>query len=368
MLILLVALFALTVLALLVLVALAVAADRRIMALLRAGPPRPKTPLRVLAANNGSVTLPRHSLTTCPGRYGLVWEGGSAQVDALLASDARTVTRRLVESSGPPIGITAYWHKYVFHGDPLSALGLPYENLLIPGPLGLLPAWYLAGSRRTWVLLAHGRGGTREEALRVLRALQALGFPCLVLGYRNDAGAPASPDGLYHLGDSEWEDLDAAAGHALDQGAEGLVMYGWSMGGAMVECLLQRSPRAAQVRAAVLDAPLLAPVAALEAKLLAAWRLPAWLGRMLMAMATRRSGIDFAGLDHRQRTDRPDLPTLLFHGSADGQVPVAGSDAFAACHARVVRYVRVEGAGHALAWNADPTAYEQALAAFLDKY
>jgi hypothetical protein len=54
-------------------------------------------------------------------------------------------------------------------------------------------------------------------------ALRSWAFPALIPSYRNDPGAPGSPDGLYHLGDTEWADLEAAVDHALAAGATDVV-------------------------------------------------------------------------------------------------------------------------------------------------
>ena len=59
------------------------------------------------------------------------------------------------------------------------------------------------------------------------------------------------------------------------------------------------------------------------------------------------------------------VPTLLFHGIEDDYVPVRLSDQLAARHPDLIELHRVEGAYHTQSWNADPAAYEAALAAFL---
>jgi hypothetical protein len=118
-----------------------------------------------------------------------------------------------------------------YQGDPQCALGLTYEEVPIPSPLGELPIWLVLGERRTWVLLVHGRRATREESLRVLPTIAELGFPALVMTYRNDAEAPKSPDQFYHIGDTEWEDVEASVRYAFSQGVRDVVLFGWSMGG-----------------------------------------------------------------------------------------------------------------------------------------
>jgi alpha-beta hydrolase superfamily lysophospholipase len=331
---------------------------------LRVGPPRPAM-VRLIGADAETVTLESTPDTRHRGLFGLSWPGGDAVAGDLLAKDGRTVTRRLVTSTArPPHDGLVRWNKFVYRGDPYTAHGLRFEDVVIDGPLGALPAWYLPGRRSTWVLAVHGNRATRAEALRVLPVLSRAGFPVLVPAYRNDPEAPPSPDGMYHLGDTEWEDLDAAVGHASRAGAGDVVLYGWSMGGSIVEAFLDRSPHAGRVRAVVLDAPLLNPEAVTDAHL-RRLHLPRWAGGAIKRLVTDHAGIGLALLDHQNRPDRRPVPTLLFHGDADVHIPVTCSDAFARRHGELVDYVRVAGCAHTLAWNADPQGYEDALMAFL---
>lgn len=105
------------------------------------------------------------------------------------------------------------------------------------------------------MIFVHGHGTDRGEGLRILPTIVEQGFPSLVMTYRNDAEAPESPDGLYHLGQTEWRDLEAAADYALAHGAEDLILVGYSMGGAITCTFLRESVRADRVRGAILDAP-----------------------------------------------------------------------------------------------------------------
>jgi hypothetical protein len=95
------------------------------------------------------------------------------------------------------------------------------------------------------------------DNVRVLPALRNAGYPTLTITYRNDAGVPEDPSGLLRYGLTEWKDLEAGVEYAIDQGSAGVVLMGLSMGGGVIAAFLERSDLASEVRALVLDAPML---------------------------------------------------------------------------------------------------------------
>ena len=321
--------------------------------------------LSVIGITEDAVTLPRKVETAYHGTYGVTWQNDYAVLGEIVASDTQTVTRRMIKTTQPlSTGLLVTWNIFVYHGDPERALGLAYDDVHIPSQLGPLPAWLVPGQRTTWVLLVHGFHASREEGLRVLPTLAQMGFPTLLLTYRNDAGAPKSPDHLYHLGDTEWQDIEAGVRYALSHGAQDVVLYGWSMGGFMVETFLRRSSNVAQTRAVVLDAPILDWHKAIDTQM-HKLHFPHWFTYVVEWFASRRLGINFAALNYERPPRDRITPTLLFHGTADGMVPVESSDTFAQALPGLVTYLRVNGADHTQAWNVDPQAYEDALKAFL---
>ncbi len=221
----------------------------------------------VLALGPDAVELTLTDETIAHGRYGLWLDGGKrhARVGDVLAVDpaAGRVRRRLIPADAGELRLgRARWNIYHYGSPPDVSLGLPYEDVTYASELGEAPAWLvrgdpagrLAGQNR-WAVMVHGRGAQRHECLRAVPVAYELGLTSLVITYRNDVGAPASPDGRYGFGLSEWRDVDAALAHALAAGAESLDMVGWSMGGAMVLQAAARSRYADAVRHIVLDAP-----------------------------------------------------------------------------------------------------------------
>jgi uncharacterized protein len=336
---------------------------------------RPVYPERVLAVSDDAVTLAATRLTAQPGTWGLRWAAdgtdGLAIVGPVAHRGADRVVRPLLGGQTPEPGCAAVLDTGPFDPDP-GARGLAFSDVDVPGPLGPYPAWLVpaAGDARgadTWVIMVHGRGGSRRETLRILPALHERGHPLLVVTYRNDEGAPASPDGHYHLGDTEWEDVEAAVRFAVDRGARRIVLFGWSMGGAITGAFLDRSTEARRVAAVVWDAPLVDWRATLRQQARNR-RLPTMLSPLATAVTSRRIGIDFDRFDLRRRPPAVRPPTLLVHSTGDTAVPVAASRALAAAAPSLgwpLRYVEVADAEHTASWNADPVAYERTVTSFL---
>jgi pimeloyl-ACP methyl ester carboxylesterase len=321
----------------------------------------------VLAVSGSTVTLARTAESARQGRWGLEWEMGYAEVGAVVRSNAFTVTRELGRVAGVlRQGTSVAVDRFAFESDP-GDVGLEYESVIVEGALGNYPAWRLPGEDDTWVLLVHGRGSNRREALRALPAIAAAGFPALVISYRNDPEAPPSPHRHYGLGESEWPDLEAAVLYALEEGGRDVVLVGFGSGAGVASLFLRESEHGERVVGLVFDAPLLDPSAVIAAKGRSA-NVPGFIVAWGRALATLRFGTDWRALNqvrHAEDFEERDVPILVFHGDRDGEAPIGPSDAFAEALPDLVSYERIEGAGHAEAWNVDRVRYEQVLAAFL---
>jgi uncharacterized protein len=337
--------------------------------------------VEVLAVTGGvhpTVTLRAEELTTLLlGRYGVWQDRGTTHVrlGPVLEHDpeAGTVTRPVVHVDHGRLHTgRARWNQYYYAGDPYSALGLPYEEIRVPGEAGPLHGWLVPGGD-TWAILVHGRGATREECLRALPVLNRLGVTALVAGYRTTAGLPDVPAGRYHLGDREWQDVESAIIYAAAQGASEIVLFGWSMGGSIAMQTVSRSWTAGRVKGLVLDAPVLdwRNVLSHHAKMN---HMPTALGRLGQSMLSHRSAWRLAGTEAPVDLDRLDWvsraaelthPVLLIHSKDDEFVPAGPSQAFADARPDLVTYVPMDGALHCKEWNADPEAWDNAVARFL---
>ncbi|MEU6149483.1 prolyl oligopeptidase family serine peptidase [Actinosynnema sp. NPDC047251] len=327
---------------------------------------RPGHPDTIVGSGDNTVTLAESRITVQPGTWGLVWPGGEARVGRVTDRAAGAVTRELT-GTAPPAGTKVRLETSVWTSDPKAALGLDYEDVAVPTELGDMPAWLVPGVARTWVVAVHGRGGTRAESLRITPTLHRAGLPVLAVTYRNDLGAPASPDGLFHLGDTEWRDVEAAVRYALDRGARDVLLYGWSMGGAAVGQFLGRSELAGKAVGAVLDAPVTSWTKTLELQSRNRG-VPTQLVPVAELVSDWRADLEFDRFDLVDHPPAHRPPTLLVHGAADGTVPVQGSRDLAEASTRLdwpLTYVEAPAAEHTAAWNVDPTGYERSVTDFL---
>jgi uncharacterized protein len=334
------------------------------------GRPLPTEPrLTVHATAAGQIALTRDLASLRPGTYGLAGDGSHAVVGPVLGSATHsvdTVVRRLERvthgtlSPGDGVWLTPNLHI----GDPSAALGLDHADIDIPGELGALPAWFVPGARDTWVIAVHGLGTTREHAMNLMEFLSGRHFPVLALAYRGDLGAPRSTDGLNHLGETEWRDLDAAMRYAVRYGAKRLVLLGWSTGATMALRAAAHSGLRDRVSGLVLDSPVLSWETTLRA-LASARRTPGVLLPLAVRAAQGRTGLHGDRVTEAAHPDPLTVPTLVFHGPDDTVAPWTPSRRLAAASPGLVALHTVQHAPHGCMWNADPKAYEEALRRFL---
>jgi alpha-beta hydrolase superfamily lysophospholipase len=331
-------------------------------------------PLTVLAADDTSI-----SYTGSPGGWddqGLMSvatvEGGYVQTKSpseVGQGATTTTTRQVTAQVLPPVpveGQAATLDGWYFPRNPLVGLGVEYQDVLYPSPSGPTPAWFVPGTSTTWVIFTHGRAASPREGLRIASTVTKLGYPMLLIKYRDDPKAPAE-DGYGNFGSREWPDLEAAVRYALDHGAQKVVLSGASMGGAITLAFLQNSALASSVAGAFLDSPATNFGAMVEAGA-TDMGLPGFVTAAAMQVATWRYGIDWSATDYTDRAPSLTTPTLIVQGTEDAKVPAKTTEAFAdAANPTTVQLEMFEGAGHVMSWNVDRARYEALLTEFLGK-
>lgn len=324
--------------------------------------------------------------TTVDGEYSLFFDGGSGHVRLGRLEDyvpgEGTVTRPVIREYSGDLAraVKGRWSGVVF-GSPAD-LGCRFEEVAIETELGPAPAWLVRapelGPRAkerstTWAIMVHGRGATRLESLRGLLPARRMGFTSLVISYRNDGEAPATADGRYGLGMTEWRDVEAAIGYALDHGATEIVLFGWSMGGAISLAAADLSALRQYIRALVLDAPVVdwVDVLAHQAQ---KNRIPRGVGRFGQFLLAHPWGrritglaapVDFRAMDWVARAVELRTPTLILHSADDEFVPFGPSALLAGRNPEMVTLETFRRARHTKEWNVDPERWEETIVSWL---
>lgn len=254
-----------------------------------------------------------------------------------------------------------------YQGDPAKALGLKFETIALPGELGVNPAWLAPGAdgASVWAIYVHGVAGLRENGYRHLSVLHEAGVPTLLISYRNDEGAPPSPDRRYGFGLGEWRDVEAAVAFAESRGAQQIILIGESMGGGIVGQFLSRSPRADAVAAVALDSPALdfpAVIKHLFGKRFPLIDLVAPVGMEIRAIGGGMNGRDAVTLDVLRDFRGP---LFVAHGTGDRVVPVSISDNLVTSRHGAATYLRC-GGDHLQCWKENPALYRAQFRNFLD--
>lgn len=334
--------------------------------------------ISVTPASDGqlSVTLPivpepaQHANTLVEGVYGLLWQGGSARLGDVLAQDATSVTRALGEVSGsqPTAGAPARIDNFVYRTDPQADLGIPFEDLRLAGPEGTLRAWFVPGDSGTAVLILHGRRrGELIETLRMIGPLHEQGLPTLALAYRNHDQSDPSSDGFYHYGADEWQDALVGVRELAARGADRVILYGLSMGGAVaLETVKRWTGDLPELVGVILDSPLIDAYDVIElGAVKSGLPLPAQLTKLALFVAGLRTGVDFTQLSQARTAATIPVPVMVIAGEADSTVPIAAVDRFTDAVRTPLTYLRLEGVEHVDAWNHDPQSYAQWLRTFI---
>ncbi|MDO4919773.1 S9 family peptidase [Kocuria sp.] len=328
------------------------------------------------------VTLPATPDTRVAGTYALRFDDGAglARIGFVVRQTGATVTRVVerVYRGELTVGTRGHWTGTVYERP--SDAGLAHATVEIPTPLGAAPAWLVPADGDTarpdhggtWAVMVHGRGAQRPECIRGARVAHELGLHSLILSYRNDREAPTTQDNRYGLGFTEWEDVQAGIRWALEHGASDVVLFGWSMGGAIVLRTTELSEYRDRIRALVLTGPVV-DWYELLAHQTRAHRVPRRVGRLAADMISHRWGpritglsapVDLHALDWLTRWEDIGTPTLILHSTDDEVVPVAGSVKLADLSPHV-DFVGFSGARHTKEWNIDRKRYERAIGDWL---
>jgi len=308
------------------------------------------------------IVLDRTPDTAASGIYNLFFErGGWAQLAPEIEGRgpgriARTVTGT---SKGLEIqaGDRVSWSG-IYYVTPADA-GLDAYDVMIDAAAGPCPAWKIDGNS-TWAIHIHGLGSTRAGTLRGVQVSTDLGYSSLVVSYRNDGEGPTIGTGRSTLGWNETDDVEVAIRYAIKHGAERIVVFGWSMGGAIAIQLALRPHLTPLIAGLVLDSPVLDWGSVIRANC-GRVGLPACAGNLATPWLSRGplaktlglpAPIPLDAMSFTRWAAQLTVPTLILHGTSDDSVPYESSLALAVQRLELVQMHRFT-AEHTLSWNSD---------------
>jgi pimeloyl-ACP methyl ester carboxylesterase len=326
------------------------------------------------------LVLDRTRETAARGVYNLWFETGDwvRVSDEVLDRGSDRIARVVMDAANDFLasaGDSFSWSG-IYFANPADA-GLSATDILINTAAGAAPAWLIEGEEdcSTWAIHIHGLGSSRAGTLRGAQVATELGYTSIIISYRNDGEGPRLSAGRSTLGLSESEDAEAAVDYAIQNGAQRIVLFGWSMGAAIALRVTSRARVHGVIAGLVLDSPVLGWVEVIKANC-ARSGLPAVAGNLatpwltlgpLARMAGLPGAIPLREFDWVQRAEELTVPTLILHGARDDSAPINVSEALRDQRPDLVQLESFD-AGHTLAWNSDPTRWCSAINSWLVKY
>ena len=299
-------------------------------------------------------------------------DGGWVQTEGPKSTDPST---RIVTdvTTGPELaaGQQARLDGFYFYDNPKAGMDIDYEDVKFTSPVGEFDAWFVPGdpAQTTWVIFTHGLNSRPQEGLRTLDTTHRLGYPTMLITYRNDANQPVT-DGYASFGGDEWEELEGAVQYALDNGAENVFLAGNSHGGAVTLSFLLNSSLADRVPGVFLDGPA-SNFSKIVDDAAADMGAPGPITALAKAVSEPRFGINWAATDYTVRAGDFRTPMTIVQGTADSTVPPEVNEEFAAAvnaaSPGLVDLQLFEGAEHTSEWNQDRPRFEAILTGALEK-
>ncbi|MFS0726150.1 alpha/beta hydrolase [Paenibacillus sp. 1P07SE] len=266
----------------------------------------------------------------------------------------------------------AYPYVAPLTSNPMEAKNLPYSDVTFPSASGKtkVHGWYIPAqseSSRT-IVFSHGYGANREETwvpmYELANLMSGLDYNVLLFDYAYASKLDRAPA---TGGQEEAQQLLAAVDFARQQGADNVVVWGFSMGAGTA---LQAALETDLIDAMILDSTFLADPDTLFDTITQFVNLPRYPSLPLIkAMLPLWTGTSFSQLQIEQaRQAVYRMPIYLIHGTEDDKAPVHIAEAVSALqtHPLSSEWI-VPGGKHELLFQVHPKEYIHRAAGFLSQ-
>lgn len=340
-------------------------------------PSRPK--LVRLSIIDDAVEFDRSPVTEMKGTFGVWVNDGRGHLhvgDILEPASGDKVKRRLLGTYGDVGDVElGRWSGHSFpHA---SSVGVEFEDVEIETPDGRRSqAWLFQGDRRYWAVHVHGFKSSRASALRGVPALSQAGFMSLVPTYYGESSVTErnTEEGAT-FGEAELGDIEAAVSFAARNGAEKILLVGWSLGAEVALSLAQRSVSRSKIAGLVLIGPALNWRHALDEAMRRS-SLPAVVrhgllrsleSRLWSRLARMSTPAKFEDHDWIGGDRHAELPTLVIHSRGDTDTFWEDSERFASNNPETVELEEFEPVPHLLEWNTQRPRFESHIKSWVDR-
>jgi alpha-beta hydrolase superfamily lysophospholipase len=317
------------------------------------------------------VHLPINADTESYSKQSLFWNSrkGHAIVERSDDSDSKLRRFEVLNNLGEPLIETKGAWLSGWLGDKPEDFGYTLNDFVTLS--NGTKAFLTASDKKRWVIHVHGRKANYAETLRNFKQFEELGFSQLAISHETDAKPLGLGKRRSQLGASEWRQVEVAVEYAISNGAERIVLFGWSLGGMFVNQFLERSGKTLVISGVIFDSPLLDYRGTLQ---LQAGRegvdraiVDKSMEKISSSPLLRLMGfrnVDISNLSALNKSLNTQVPTLLFYSANDGYISTSGVYRYRELNPGT-RLVEIRGARHCRLFNQDQEKYQAAIAEFL---
>lgn len=337
---------------------------------------RVKGDFRILkvAESNGTyrVLLPHNEDTRAAGTQSLFWASrrGHAMVEPGETAAEGRWFNILANYGDKPVPTNGAWLSG-WLGERLEHFGsLSYETVQLPNRTMAIST---RGSGGNWIIHVHGRKTLIGETLRNFSLFASLGFSQLSFSQETDPKPMGLGKHRSTLGFQEWKQLEEAVLYAKSNGAEKVLLFGWSLGGMIVGQFLNKTKFADNIIGAIFDSPMfdVRNTLRLQAKLSGyddqfADEVCELIKRSKLLRFLGYPKLDLDAFSLGRSALEKSVPSLLLYSKNDGYVAYEDAERFARIN-KSVTLVQFPGARHCRLSNSNPAKYEETIRTFVSK-